>query len=96
MIIPNPKQTGKAICQAVGACHFEGVRKATVFLRKDFTVKAARRHRPHKNSRTIEVMLTVGRPNYAERQFIRACQKAGEPLPVRKVQLKQWPKKKKR
>lgn len=36
----------------------------------------------------------MGAPNFAERRFIRLCFKAGEPLPVRKVQIKWWPKKK--
>lgn len=35
-----------------------------------------------------EIVLTIGRPNYRERRFIRACKKAGEPFPVRKIQLK--------
>lgn len=42
---------------------------------------------PRKGSK-IEVVLTHGRPNYAQRQFIRRCQRAGEPFPVRKVQLR--------
>lgn len=40
----------------------------------------------------VTVVLTAGRPNYRERQFIKACFKAGENLPVNKVQLRYPPK----
>lgn len=40
----------------------------------------------------LAITLTVGKPNYAERKFIKQCRKAGEPLPVKKVQLKFPPK----
>ena len=32
--------------------------------------------------------LTCGKPNFAERAFVKKAVKAGEPFPVRKVQLK--------
>jgi len=36
----------------------------------------------------IEIRITVGRPNYLARRFIKACRKAGEPFPVKRVQLR--------
>ena len=36
----------------------------------------------------IEILLTIGRPNYQEREFIKLCKKAKEPFPIKKVQLK--------
>ena len=48
-----------------------------------------------KSSDNIEITLTIGRPNYIEREFIALCQKAKEPFPVKKIQLQNWPKKKK-
>ena len=41
-----------------------------------------------------EFLVTLGRPNFAARQFIKAARKAGEPFPVRKVQLTFPPKRK--
>ena len=41
---------------------------------------------PDKNK--IELQVTAGKPNYLEREFIKKCKKAGEPFPVKKVQLK--------
>jgi hypothetical protein len=39
-------------------------------------------------SNRSELVLTVGRPNYRERKFIKLCKDAGEPFPVKKVQLR--------
>ncbi len=64
-----------------------GVRQATVYLSSDTVVKATRHGKPHRGRRTTQLFLTMGSPNYEERAFIAACRKAGEPLPVRKVQL---------
>jgi hypothetical protein len=43
----------------------------------------------------INILFTDGRPNYTERQFIKLCKKAGEPFPIRNIQLKFPPKKRK-
>lgn len=34
-----------------------------------------------------DLRVTIGKPNYHARQFIAKCKKAGEPFPVKKVQL---------
>lgn len=39
-----------------------------------------------------DIVLTIGRPNYLQRQFIADCKKAGCPFPIRKIQLKGLPK----
>lgn len=41
---------------------------------------------------TVTIVLTVGRPNSIEAKFVKNCVKAGEPFPVRNIQLK-FPKK---
>lgn len=87
------KATRSSIVAVCEACLNLGAKKATVFLSRTLVVKATRRLKPYKRARTTELVLTIGAPNYAERQFIRACDKAGEPFPVRKVQLKWYPKK---
>ena len=35
-----------------------------------------------------DIVLKIGAPNFDERTFIKKCQKAGEPFPVKKIQLK--------
>ena len=34
------------------------------------------------------VVLRVGKPNYAEREFIKTALRAGEPFPIKKVQIR--------
>ena len=64
------------------------VRKATCYLQPRLVVKVTRRHKPNRRAFYENTVLTFGRPNYEERIFLARCQKAGEPLPVKKVQLK--------
>lgn len=37
------------------------------------------------NTEDPEFILTIGRPNYLERRFIKHCKNAGEPFPVKNV-----------
>ena len=84
-----------AILKALRMMRYEDVRKATVYLSDKETIVIARPHKADKRSKSATFVLTVGRPNYESREFIKACKKAGEKFPVRKVQLKYWPKPKK-
>jgi hypothetical protein len=70
--------------------------RATAYLSPTMVVKLTRTAKLDKRLRSINFMLTVGGPNYAEREFIAKCKVAGEPLPVRKVQFKFYPKPKKK
>ncbi|MDD4998661.1 MAG: hypothetical protein PHI99_10970 [Syntrophales bacterium] len=69
----------------------ENVVKATKYLSEKLVVKATRR-RFHgkilKKARITEINVTIGAPNYAEREFIKKARKAGEPFPIKKIQLK--------
>lgn len=82
---------------AVGDCVLAlmgpGAYRATKFLSPVMVVKATRPHRFDRRSRGQTVVVTVGKPNYRERRFLKACRKAGEPLPVKKIQLQATPKK---
>lgn len=70
-------------------------RRATVYLGEKLVVSTCRRFRFSKRNTRNDFVVKIGVPNYEERNFLRACKKAGEPLPVRRVQLKYWPVKKK-
>ena len=65
-------------------------KRATKFISPTQIVRATRRH-----PKTSEFVLKIGSPNYLERDFIKACKKAGEPFPVRNIQIKFYPEKKK-
>jgi hypothetical protein len=71
------------------------IRSATAYINPKLVVKLTapvyefrkgRRADDRGSSETF--LLTVGKPNYAERKFIEKLQAAGEPFPVKKLQLK--------
>ena len=69
-----------------------GARRATKYLRPEAVISACRplfngRVEDGRDTRTT-IVVKLGRPNFDERKFIKTCQKAGEPFPVRKIQLK--------
>ena len=68
-----------------------GKKRATKYLSPSLTIKGTRRHKSRLDERNIEIVLTVGPPNYAEREFIKKAQRAGEPFPIRNVQMRNWP-----
>lgn len=68
-----------------------GVQRATAYIGEKLTVKATRQYRPRRRSSSETYIVTFGRPNYAERAFIKKCKAVGEPLPVKKIQLKLYP-----
>lgn len=77
-----------------------GAIRATKYISPKEIVRAVRTSyrfngRKIRKGENVEITLTLGKPNYAERLFIKQCQKAGEPFPVKKVQLKFPPQKKK-
>ena len=71
-------------------CNDEVIR-ATFYLSPSFTMKLTRTHKPDARDRQEVFVLTVGSPNYEERAFIKKCKKAGEPFPLKRIQLKLWP-----
>ena len=71
------------------------MRKATKFIGPNLVIKLTRQRRPNKRSHSESFILTVGKPNFEERKFLKSCKKAGEPVPVKKVQLRDFPKKRK-
>ena len=81
-----------AINRVVEACFLPGVRSSVLYLTETFIIKATRRHKPDGRSKTTEIVLTCGSPNYEGRKFAKACVQSGESFPVKKLQLK-WYKK---
>lgn len=65
-----------------------GIRQAIAYVAPNFVVKATRQRKPTRRTRSETFLLTVGAPAYLEKRFIKACLKAGEPFPVKTVQLK--------
>jgi len=81
----------KAADQCVRAIIYGGAIKATKYISEKLTVKATRKLYGKKrlpSRKAYEIVITAGKPNYDERAFIKKLGKAGEPFPVKKVQLK--------
>lgn len=76
------------VVEAVGNSKATGVKSAVKYIGEKEVVKATRRFKPDELNEREEIVLTIGKPNYAERKFVKLCKKAGEPFPVKKVQLK--------
>ena len=75
----------------------EGAYKATSYqsekLVVNATIRLARGKLPRKNE-NLDIVVKIGSPNFAERKFVKDCKKAGEPFPVKRIQLKFPPNKK--
>lgn len=71
--------------------------RVTKYVSPKHVVRATRRrYRGHALRRRFphEIVLSFASPNYRERQFIKACKRAGEPFPVKKLQVQFPPKSK--
>lgn len=63
--------------------------KATKYLSPNLVVRAVRKCYGNSfDGSNIEIVLTIGKPNYIERQFVKDCKKTKEPFPVKKIQIK--------
>lgn len=63
------------------------LKKVTRYLSPKLVVRATRQHKPDGRAARWTIVFTFGKPNYREREFIASCVKAGEPFPVKKLQL---------
>lgn len=84
------------ISTVVGIAANNSVIRATKYVSPKVVVRAVRkRYGKRINKRgNVEIILTIGRPNYIEREFVKLCQKAKVPFPVREVQIKLYSPKK--
>ena len=62
-----------------------GAKSATKYISPNLVARAVRFGKF--DSQGLDVRVKLGRPNFAERKFIKLCKKAGEPFPVKKIQL---------
>lgn len=90
-----PKFTTTGIWDVFSALLFHDAKRATKYLSPKKVVSAQRvlfGGKIDRRDKRATIVVKIGAPNHAERQFIKALQKAGERFPVRKVQLKFPPK----
>ncbi len=92
-----PEEVANAVAEVVITAYTLAVRRATKYVSPTLIVRATRTLIKKKiDKRDFEVTLTIGKPNSRERNFIKDCKKAGEPFPVKKIQLQDPPKTKKK
>lgn len=90
----TPYVEDKVIGQVVNMLDGISAKTATKYLETNLIVRATRRHTFTRRDRHVEFVVTIGKPNVREQEFIKKCKKAGEPFPIKKIQLKFPPKKK--
>lgn len=64
------------------------VKTATKYLAPNLVVKATRQHKFDPRDRSHTYVVTIGRPNYLEKRFVKKLIAACEPFPVKKLQFK--------
>lgn len=93
-MVTSGQSYSKHVPIVIGAVMAERCRTAVRYVAPNFIVKCTRAHQSdlRANARSQSLLVTFGRPNYAERAFIKDALAAGEPFPVRKVQLQHYKK----
>jgi hypothetical protein len=77
-------QVGAVIRTLIAA----NARNAVYYVSPKETIRVTRQHPRNNPKGEGTFLVTVGRPNYAAREFIKQAKRAGEPFPIKKVQLK--------
>jgi len=65
-------------------------RKATKYLSNDLRIVATRRtykRACHKRG-PVEILFTIGKPNYLDRKFLKECKRLRLPFPAKDVYMK--------
>ena len=86
------KHDSYGIDSLVDHCCLPGVRRATRYVTPDSVIKCTRQRPMDRRCSRETYLVSFGKPNYYEKRFIKACLKAGEPFPVKKVQLTHYKK----
>jgi len=74
----------------------KGIKTISKFMARDSVIRVSRSINPRKGKSRAKpqsetFLVTLGKPNYDARQFIKLCIKAGEPFPVKRPQIKRYP-----
>lgn len=86
----------KDVGKALEALFTTDAMSAVNYLAKDMIIRATWQGKQRRGSLRETIILTIGQPNYRERKFIKLCKRAKEKFPVRKIQLRPYPVKRKK
>lgn len=82
----------RAIAQVAEAVLINRAHKATKYISPTFIVRASiPLHKGKFPSRPTTFVITIGKPNFLERKFVKTLQKAKEPFPVKNIIVKAPP-----
>lgn len=62
--------------------------RATKYLSPKLIVRVTNRKRKFNTRENLELIVTIGRPNSRERDFVKDCLKAKEPFPIKQIIFK--------
>lgn len=64
-----------------------GAYKATKYLNEKLTIKATRKRYGGKvlQGKSVDIVFTVGKPNYEEREMIKKFKKSGLAFPIKNI-----------
>lgn len=82
-------ERSRAVADVVSTILEQGAYKVTKCLTEKLTVKATRKKykgRWRKND-NVDIVVTVGRPNYEERELIKRAKRDNTPYPLKKVKF---------
>ena len=91
----NRKEAFKAldaVSDVVNATIGLGMYQVARIISSSAVVRATRRGAKKKidrRSKDVDIVLSIGRPNYAERKAIKAAKKAGQSFPLFRTKLPQ-------
>jgi hypothetical protein len=79
----DPKIFGRVITEVIN-----GAKSAVKYIDERTVVKATLYGKRSNLAEGLDVRVKCGPPNVVEEKFILDCKAAGEPFPVKKIQLK--------
>ena len=82
----------RVFSNVIEALNIKGARRAVAYLDAKTVVMGTRQRKLSLRDRSHTIIVTYGAPNYRQRKFVKQCKKAKEPLPLRKIQIELWPK----
>ena len=85
----NPTYFAKVVSALIAS----DCKTAIQYIDAKTVVKATWHNKPSGRNRSESLVLSFGAPGFREAAFIKSCIKAGEPFPVKKIQLRAYPKK---
>lgn len=91
----TPIPSARDFQQVMDALLNYDIKSATKYISPKLVARATWRHKPSRKNTREEMVVTFGAPNYLEAHFVKIAIKAEEPFPIKRVQHKAWPKKKK-